>query len=98
MRATIAILAAALGTGIIAAPASANASIERVSYADLDLTSLDGQAELQNRLEKAASRVCKYEPDGSLRNSREFGSCYRAARQNVAVQFASLVSDRALGG
>ena len=98
MKATIAILAAALSTAIVASPASANPTTERVSYADINLTTADGQTELQNRLEKAALRVCKFMPDGSLRDSTTFGSCYRAAHQKVKVQFATLVADQARGG
>ena len=94
---TAAILAAAIGALGLAAPASASpagaaATVQQVSYRDLNLLSADGQDELQRRVDKAAARVCIFEADGSLRESRNHGQCYRETRQQVAVQVAELIA------
>jgi UrcA family protein len=102
MRATIAILAAAIGALGLTTPASANtaafATSERVSYADLDLATTDGQAALQKRVDRAAWRVCRTLSDGSTLNAEGHDACYREARQRINVQIAQLASDRARGG
>jgi len=92
-------MAAALGAATLsAAPALANASMVRVSHADLDLTTQDGQDTLQRRLDSAASRACRFHADGALRASTENGQCYRDTRRQARVTFASVMTDRRLGG
>jgi len=100
---TAAILAATIGALGLAAPAFAGparsaATVQHVVYDDLDLVSAEGQAELQRRVDKAASRVCMFEPDGSLRQSRNHAQCYRETRKQVAVRVAQAISNRPLLG
>lgn len=94
------ILAAALGLGsmIVAVPAAAGAPSERVPYGDLRLSTPEGQAELQKRLNRAAWRVCMFDEEGFLRTSDEAAACYRQARKQVAVRFAQVISEERLGG
>lgn len=83
-----AILAAALGAAMFAAPASAESPGVRVSYADLDLTTPAGVAELEKRVKRAAWRLCKFSGEGAMRDRLNQVRCYRAARQTSAVQIA----------
>lgn len=98
VRSTVLALALGLGTMATAVPAAAGAPSERVSYGDLRLSTAEGQAELQKRLNSAAWRVCLFDEDGSLRAGDETAACYRQARKDVAVQFAQILSEERLGG
>lgn len=97
-RQTVLALAAGFATMTAVAPAMAGAPTERVSYADLRLTTAEGQAELQKRLNKAAWRVCLFDESGSLRSGDETAACYRQSRKDVAVQMAQILADQQLGG
>ena len=81
-----AVLACALATA--ASPAAATEMvIERVGYADLDLGSEAGRAELESRIRWAAIRVCSdYElpaPTGLGVNSHCFRKAMNDARQKL---------------
>lgn len=89
-----AMLAAALSSGA----AVAGERSERVSYRDLNLASAEGQAELQERLDSAARRVCRFAEDGELVTPMEENACYRDARQRVNVQVAQLTAESQRGG
>jgi hypothetical protein len=100
---TAAILATAIGAlGLtapaFASPAATSAPTERVSYADLDLATPEGQAALQKRVARAAWRVCRTLSDGSPLDAERHETCYREARQRLNVQIAQLASERARGG
>jgi UrcA family protein len=92
------ILGAALAAAFSAGTASAGERSERVSYADLDLASAEGQAELQQRLNSAARRVCRFDDDGQIVPPEEENACYREARQRVDLQVAHLTSETQRGG
>lgn len=89
---------AAAGTALTASPAMAGASRELVRYDDLRLTTAEGQAELQDRLHRAAWKVCMFDADGRLRTSEEHSACYRATRKDGAVRMAQVVAEHRLGG
>jgi len=97
---TAAILATAIGALGLTAPAAASPaqSVERVAYADLDLLTPAGQAELQRRVDRAAWVACRYEEDGAMRDSQTRSRCFRESRQRVTVQVAKLMEDRPLLG
>jgi len=76
--------AAVLGAATLAAPASAEPQWVTVPYADLDLTTPVGMTELQERVDRAAWRVCKFTPDGTMRTRIDQVRCYRAARRMSA--------------
>jgi UrcA family protein len=53
----------------------------RVSYADLDLATPDGQKELDRRIRVAAEYVC-----GVLNSGTDVGTCVTDARRNASRQ------------
>ncbi len=94
---------AALGlatTALVAQPAMAEVGqvATHVSYNDLNLTTQEGQDELQRRLDKAAVQVCRFDAKGRLNTSKTEIACQREARQKVSVQMASVIRDNRLGG
>ncbi len=94
---------AALGlatAALVAQPAMAEVgrTAVQVNYADLNLTTPEGQDQLQSRLDKAAIQVCRYDAKGRLNTSRTEIACHREARQKVSVQMASIADDNRLGG
>jgi UrcA family protein len=104
MRIKMALLAAAALAGMAAVPASATpARIDtpptvRVAYDDLDLTTPEGEAELTQRVRRAAIRVCRFRADGSLNDAISERACYRHARVRAGVEIAQIISDRRYGG
>lgn len=92
------ILGAALAAALSSGVANAGERSERVSYRDLDLASVEGQAELQQRLDSAARRVCRFTDDGQIVTPVEENACYRETRQNVDVQVAQLTAEIQRGG
>jgi UrcA family protein len=91
-------LGAALAAALSAGSASAGERSERVSYRDLDLASVEGQAELQQRLDSAARRVCRFGDDGQLVTPGEENACYRETRQTADVQVAQITAEVQRGG
>ena len=92
------VFAAALATAMTAGPALAGERAEHVPYRDLDLATLEGQAELQQRLDSAARRVCRFADDGQLVTPADENACFRATRKTVDIQLARLTSETQLGG
>lgn len=89
-------LALAIAAAVLAVPvvAADEAPSVGVRYGDLDLTSAQGQRQLDIRLERAAREVCGVDEKvvGSLLRSPESRLCYREARRNLDQQYAQLVS------
>ncbi|MXO60471.1 UrcA family protein [Altererythrobacter salegens] len=92
------IIGCALAAALSATPTLAADRAAHVAYNDLDLSSADGQAELQARLDKAARKVCRFEDNGQVSTPADENACYRATRQKVDVQVAYLTSDFQRGG
>ncbi|MEM6909637.1 MAG: UrcA family protein [Pseudomonadota bacterium] len=95
--------AATLALAVTAAPALAGPDNEpqmRVNYADLDLTSKEGQAALERRVESAAKTVCKSTVinTGSRIRSRASRECLAKARLSAKRQVAAAIADRQRGG
>ena len=99
-----AILAAAIGALGLTTPASAEmaqptTSSHRVSYADLDLLTPEGQAELQRRVNRAAWLICQQDPSEARRAPRAESQCYRDARRQGQLLVAEVIANRPfLGG
>ncbi len=97
-------LALAFAAAVLAAPALAadEAPSVGVRYGDLDLTSAEGQWQLDIRLQRAAREVCGVDEKvvGSLLSSRHSRECYREARRHLDQQYAELVNRKsaAAGG
>ena len=90
------ILAAAAAAALASTPTFAHPTqTTRVSYADLNLATPYGQAELQKRLDKAAMRVCGF---GTAADADAVRDCYVESRKATAVHMAEAVSNQRLGG
>lgn len=92
------ICTAAVAAALAATPALAGQPSERVAYSDLNLATPHGQAELQDRLDKAARRVCRFDENGQLRSAGDENACYRVSRQHAEVRMAQAVSEQRRGG
>ncbi len=90
-------LAAALST--VSVTAFATAPSVEVKYADLDLTTPQGMAELDNRIDAAARRVCGLDDvvTGTKLPSSAAKRCYEQARQKVKEQVAAIVESKRRG-
>ena len=91
MKTTLASLIALAALGAVAAPAAAAAAeqvrlVERVSYADLDLSHEADAQRLLNRLRRAAASVCE-SGDVSLARQAQARSCRQSA---IAIAVAKL--------
>ncbi|MXP26446.1 UrcA family protein [Altererythrobacter indicus] len=91
------ILAAAAAATVFATPAMARPAAF-VKVTDLQLTTAEGQAELQKRLNKAAHKVCLYDSRGQLNTPAQESACFRQTRKDVQVLVAELTSKEKLGG
>lgn len=71
-----------------------------VSYADLDLSTEEGVAELDRRIDAAAKQVCGVDDVnvGTRIMTRESRKCYRSAKRQLDQHFASVKRDASLGG
>lgn len=87
-------VAAAVALTAYVAPAHAQAPSVAVSYADLDLTSAEGHAVLNARIDRAARRVCAAEDIRNLEQMAAAGLCYRTALAAAQPKLAALKSER----
>lgn len=64
-----------------------------VTHSDLDLTTAEGVAELDRRIDRAAKEVCGFDEVavGTRLRSRETTACYRDAKRQLDRQFAQIV-------
>ncbi len=103
MKITAFALAAALGGMIATAPAQA-ASTETntaaVHFKDLDLTTEEGQSELDRRIDKAARAVCGLGEarTGTRLPNRKARECYESALSQLNERVAKLTKKQAAGG
>ncbi len=96
MNRVYAMALALAATGIVLSPAIASAQDERsasISYSDLDLTTEDGIAALNQRIERAARYVCGLDDVnlGTRLRSREARQCVSEARENIEESLAEVV-------
>ena len=100
---TLTLAAASIGFAGIAAPAMAGTPEKKtisVSYAGLDLNTIEGQKLLEQRVEIAARRVCDYDraPSGTRMRSAEARKCLAKARASASQQVAAVIEDQRRGG
>jgi UrcA family protein len=99
---TLLILAAALGTALAAAPASAQAApaarTQIVHLADLDLASDSGRARLDQRLRAAVEAACGTASDSDLHGRNLVRRCRIDAARKVAPQRDAAIASRAPRG
>ena len=103
LASTIAPLAAACGLALAAsaAPAAAKTVSVDVAYADLDLTSPQGQSALDRRIDSAARHICRGdEPRIGTRivDNARMRFCVAEVKARAASQVAAVMRDRQLGG
>lgn len=91
-------------SGAALAPAALAADAEQrtvtVSHTDLDLTTEEGLAELDRRIDRAAEQACGFNDTtlGTRTRTREARDCYRQAKRQLERQFAEVVSNAQRGG
>ena len=96
MRYPATLAAAALGAATaFATPAAAEqAASVAVRYADLDLSTSAGQAQLERRINTAARSACGMDEGtiGTRLTSREAQRCYAQAKTRMSEQIAAAVA------
>lgn len=102
MTKTIA-LAAVCSLGLIASPALAakpETQSMSVEYADLNLSSPEGLAKLDRRIDKAARKVCRMDEiqTGTRVRSANAQRCYEAAINSAKSQMAAKMQKEWRGG
>ncbi|MFC4253870.1 UrcA family protein [Altererythrobacter xixiisoli] len=88
--------AAVLSTAMIATPAAAETV--RVTHADLDLNTIEGQQKLQQRVDGAIRRICLFDDQGRLSNAYVTQACTRQIRAEMTPKVAALIENSRLGG
>jgi len=102
--ATMATMATAtLALAFTAGPVLANdtgAPTKDISYADLNLSSSEGQARLEQRIESAARSVCRQHEtqSGTRMRSPHLSACLANARASAKKQVATIMADQRRGG
>lgn len=90
--------------GLSMTPAIASAAEQErsasVTYTDLDLSTEEGLAILDQRIDNAARQVCELDrtDTGTRIRNRDARACYDQAKRSFEEQIASLVPDAQLGG
>lgn len=98
------LLLAIAATSLAATPALATPQGEEnsasVTYHDLDLSSAEGQAELDARIERAARQVCGLDErqTGSRIRNREARDCVEEAKRSFARALAGIIEVDQRGG
>ncbi|WAT17170.1 UrcA family protein [Aurantiacibacter sp. MUD11] len=90
-------------TGLVFAPAVSAAEDFRtvgVTHTDLDLTTEDGKAELERRIDRASKQVCGMDEAqvGTLLQTRQQRRCYRETKREFDRHFAEVIEDAQRGG
>jgi len=95
------VAAASVAITGLAAPALADQvqKTEDVTYADLNLNTMEGQQTLERRVEIAARRVCQMPGDSSdIRQRKDVRKCLAKARAKAAQKVAAVIADERRGG
>ena len=97
---TMALAAVALTSGGAALADTADQKTTEVVYADLDLATAEGVAELDRRINRAAQTVCRMDETivGTRIQSREARKCYKEAKAQMDKHFARIKRDANYGG
>jgi UrcA family protein len=86
-------LAAVIGGAAVSGPAilviHESARLQRVSYADLDLGTIEGRLALYGRIRAAARNVCSQDGERSAEALASADSCYAAAIAKARDQVGS---------
>lgn len=95
----IALAAAALSMATVGYAAETEQRTTGVSYTDLDLTTAEGTAELDRRIDRAAQQVCGLGEHelGTRVRSRDARKCYQDAKRQLDRHFAEVKREAAAG-
>jgi UrcA family protein len=94
MRITNALFALAAAAAITSGPAAAQSASLNVRYSDLDLSTADGQAKLESRIDQAARKTCGMDERhvGSRIASRDARDCYAQTKQQVHERVTAMIA------
>ena len=97
MNKTLATLAAA---GLALTATAAQTENVNVTYSDLNLSTVAGQKELSQRIDRVAREVCGYGAarTGTRLPDRAARKCYEMAKAQAGEQVAARVDEQAMGG
>ena len=90
----------AVAAGLVAIATPAAARDARVVYSDLDLATASGRAELDKRIDRAATAACSVEPATGtrIRTTSAVRKCIADAKKEIGTRIAERTSDGKLGG
>jgi UrcA family protein len=93
-------LGAALTLAVPAAAQQRDTRTTGVTYADLDLATEEGRAELDRRIDYAARQVCGMSERtiGSNIVTRETRTCFRDAKRQLEQHFAGVIARQSNAG
>ncbi|MEM7665352.1 MAG: UrcA family protein [Pseudomonadota bacterium] len=99
----LALAAATVGLAVTATPAFAGSTDKQsidVSFADLNLSTPEGQETLDKRIKTAARKACGLDQvrTGTRIKSSSATNCYNNAMTSVKRQVAAAVADQQRGG
>ena len=96
----LAIAASALALAPTVSAAEGDQRSTRVAYADLDLSTAEGVAELDRRIDTAAREVCDADRQvtGTRLESRSTRQCLEIAKTQLDRHFAQIKRNANLGG
>ena len=89
---------AVTSTPVLAGPEKGPST--QVTYDDLDLSTVEGQKELEQRVELAARKMCQADRQntGSRMRSSEKRKCLDNARRSAKRQTAAIIQEQQRGG
>lgn len=95
MKTRPAILAAAIGAALVSTPSFADSV--NIRFADLDLATQQGQAQLARRIDAAARAICglKGGRTGTRLPSEDGRRCYENAKASAQQQVAARIASEA---
>jgi UrcA family protein len=100
MNTRSAILAAALGAAMLSAPTLAAGNSTGIRYADLNLSTPEGQAQLDRRIDNAAKEMCGITDirTGTILQGTKQKQCYEAAKASAHKQIAARMAQQTQQG
>ncbi|MBS7669788.1 UrcA family protein [Croceicoccus gelatinilyticus] len=97
------ILTATAALAMFAASGAASAkdvetASREVSFEDVDLTTAEGQEEMERRIVQAARKVCKADTPKSFFHHRSSSDCFEVAMKKGRIEMAKRTEDVRYGG
>ena len=93
-------IATTLAAGAITPALAGESKSIEVSYADLDLTSDADRNELEQRIDRAARKICDVDGHGTGARiaTKDARTCYAEARRKSDAAYATILKSERLGG